>query len=75
MGVPAQNELEMLNILETTVRYFQASKQLDGDGAKSMIRNLSNSAWFRDVWPDIPEARRADLADQLILDFDLIGTF
>ena len=70
MDVAAPNEVEMLKILEATARYFQASQALDDDGADAMMRNLSNSAWFREVWPEIPETRRCDLVDQLILRFN-----
>jgi hypothetical protein len=67
MDLPAPNELEMLKILKTTVLYCRESKQLDDDGTEAMMRSVSISAWFRDTWPEIPEARRRDLVDQLIL--------
>ena len=75
MGVSSLNEFEMQNILERTVRYFQESKHLDRDGTRRMIRSLSDSQFFRDVWPDIAETRRADLTEQVIHLFDLSGTF
>src|ERR1035438_8042711 len=42
MDVRAPNEVEMLNILKSTVLYFQASKQLDDDGARAITSDRRN---------------------------------
>jgi hypothetical protein len=70
MATPA--EVELRNVLATTVRYFQQSRQLDRDATQALLRSLSDSSFFREVWPDVSEDRRTRLVDEMDASFDFM---
>jgi len=69
-GMGTAAEIEFRNVLATTVRYFQKSRKLDRGGTQLLLRSLSNSPFFREVWPDLSEDRRTRVVAELDASLD-----